>query len=103
MGLCRRRPLACGASLRSSKEATLDRRARPPSGRAARRLRVLLARKQRLEEQCTRAANELAVAALDICEGEGASRRLVAEALGVGTSTVQGWVNRGRQVRRGER
>ena len=69
--------------------------------RDAERLRTLLARRRELERGWGAISDELALAVLDICEREGVSRSQVARALGVGTSTVQGWVNRGRQLRAG--
>jgi transposase len=45
------------------------------------------------------ALDKLVLEALRASEEEGASRAEIAEALGVGTSTVQGWVRRGRQIR----
>ena len=62
-----------------------------------RQLRRLLERRRRLDAQCEDAINALALATFEASE-QGASRLDVARALGVGTSTVQGWVNRGRQL-----
>jgi len=59
-------------------------------------LRRLLARRRQLEKACTAAADDLMIATLEVCEREGVSRARVAKALGVGTSTVQGWVQRAR-------
>lgn len=70
----------------------------PPTARTVRKLQALLNRRRRLEIQCALVADELAVATLRASEEEGASRQQIAQALGVGTSTVQGWVDRGRQV-----
>jgi transposase len=61
-------------------------------------LQELLNRRRQLERESSAAADRLAVAALKASEDEGASRSEIAKALGVGTSTVQGWVNRGRQI-----
>jgi DNA-binding transcriptional regulator YiaG len=66
------------------------------SDRDAERLRALLARRRALEASCTAAADELARATKEICDRGGVSRGEVAAALGVGASTVQGWVRRGR-------
>lgn len=79
----------------------MGRKRRPaPPARTAKRLRTLFEKKQRADETARRAADELAAAVLRACEEEGATRAWVAEALGVGTSTVQGWVERGRQIAR---
>lgn len=78
--------------------ALVDRRA-SLSDRDAEQLRVLLERRREIERACTEAADELCLVTLRVCETEGVSRSQVARALGVGTSTVQGWVQRGRQVR----
>jgi len=61
----------------------------------AERLRELLVRRRQLERGSTEAAEALMRAVLEVCE-RGVSRSQVARALGVGTSTVQGWVQRGR-------
>jgi DNA-directed RNA polymerase specialized sigma24 family protein len=62
-----------------------------------RRLRSLLERKRRAEGARIEAGDALAVAVLAATK-QGASRREIARALGVGTTTVQEWVNRGRQL-----
>jgi transposase-like protein len=63
-----------------------------------RRLERLLARRRRLEAAHFAALDRLAVAALQASEN-GATRVAVARELGVGVSTVQGWVARGRVIR----
>jgi DNA-directed RNA polymerase specialized sigma24 family protein len=75
----------------------------PLPDQTKRRLQRLLERRRRLEDDCTAAADALADAARVACDEEGASRSAVAQALGVGTSTVQGWVNRGRQLAQNRR
>jgi DNA-binding transcriptional regulator YiaG len=62
------------------------------------RLRKLFERSRRLEASCREAKDELARAAREVSDVEGVSRSVVADALGVGTSTVQGWVVRGRRL-----
>jgi transposase len=62
-----------------------------------RKLQRLLEQRNQLETAWRQANDELGLTALKIAE-KGYSRTSVARALGVGTSTVQGWVNRGRQV-----
>jgi DNA-directed RNA polymerase specialized sigma24 family protein len=69
-----------------------------PSPTTARRIRVLLERRYRADADAEAAMDALAVAAVHACDEEGVSRGELARALGVGTSTVQGWVVRGRQV-----
>jgi DNA-binding transcriptional regulator YiaG len=68
------------------------------SNQDADELRALLARRRELERACTAAVDELCLATLRVSK-TGVSRSQVARALGVGTSTVQGWVQRGRAVR----
>ena len=67
--------------------------------KTARRLRSLLERKRRAEMANVKAGDELAAAIYTACEEQGASRREVATELNVGVTTVQDWVNRGRQLR----
>jgi DNA-directed RNA polymerase specialized sigma24 family protein len=67
--------------------------------RTERRLHTLLKRRLRLDAACLQALDELARVARQACDDDGASRSEVARALGVGTSTVQGWVVRGRLLR----
>ena len=69
------------------------------STRTERRLRLLLDRRRRLDAACIQAIDDLARAAVQACDEGGASRSEVAQALGVGTSTVHGWVMRGRHLR----
>jgi DNA-binding transcriptional regulator YiaG len=76
-------PQAVGGNLSSHDEA---------------RLRKLFERSQRLEASCREAKDELARAARKVSDDEGVSRSTLADALGVGTSTVQGWVVRGRRL-----
>jgi hypothetical protein len=68
------------------------------SSRTKGRLSTLFERSRRLEAACREAKDELARATREACDDEGASRTEVAGALGVGTSTVQGWVVRGRRL-----
>jgi transposase len=58
---------------------------------------MLLERKHRADAACREAADKLAVAALRASEA-GASRKGIADGIGVGTSTVQGWIRRARQL-----
>jgi DNA-binding NarL/FixJ family response regulator len=67
---------------------------------AVRRLHSLFERRRRLEAECERAADQLALAAQKACDVDGVSRKRIASELGVGISTVQGWVVRGRHVAR---
>jgi DNA-directed RNA polymerase specialized sigma24 family protein len=60
-------------------------------------LRALRELSRQRQGDWARAVDEFAVAVLRVSE-EGASRSQVARALGVSTSTVQSWVNRGKQV-----
>lgn len=76
----------------------MEGRGKQPSERTIARLRRLLEQKQRAETRTAEATDALARAARDACDKEGASRAQIAQALGVGTSTVQGWVQRGRQL-----
>lgn len=58
----------------------------------------LFERRRRKEAAYNKIVDKLALAAMRASDEEGASRSEVARALGVGTSTVQGWVKRGRLV-----
>ena len=71
---------------------------REPSERTVKRLRRLLERRRRADADVYEAADAVARAARDACDVEGVSRAELAKALGVGKSTVQGWVQRGRQL-----
>jgi DNA-binding transcriptional regulator YiaG len=73
-----------------------------PSGQAVAQLMELLERRGATYAANETATDELALAALEISEAEGVSRRQLAAALGVGPSTVQGWVKRGERLRRGQ-
>jgi hypothetical protein len=73
---------------------------KPLSNDTVQRLRALLERQRQFESQFRAATDELYAAVLEVCENEGASRAGVAQALEVGTSTVQGWIVRGRQLAR---
>jgi len=72
--------------------------ARQLTERTAKRLERLYVRRQRLERECVQAADELALHTQRASDLEGATRAEIAALLGVGTSTVQGWVERGRQL-----
>lgn len=76
-------------------------RPKPPDPDPAtiRRLRRLYEARQRAEADALQAADELAVAAAEACDVEHVTRRQLADALGAGVSTVQGWVTHGRQLR----
>jgi ribosome-binding protein aMBF1 (putative translation factor) len=69
-----------------------------PSAETVQNLRALLERRRQRKDDWEQAVDELGVAVLRACEDEGASRSQLARALGVSRSTVQGWVDRGRQV-----
>jgi predicted DNA-binding protein (UPF0251 family) len=69
-----------------------------PSAETVERLRALLERRRQRKGDWEQAVDELGVAVLRTCEDEGVSRSQLARALGVSRSTVQGWVDRGRQV-----
>lgn len=71
----------------------------PPPARTARRLETLFTRKQAADVKARAAQDELALAAVKACDEDGASRSWVAQHLGVGVSTVQGWVRHGRRLR----
>jgi DNA-directed RNA polymerase specialized sigma24 family protein len=73
----------------------------PLSPQTVSKLQALLARRRRLEADHERTADELFLETLRASEVERASRTEIARALGVGTSTVQGWVVRGRRLRDG--
>jgi transposase len=62
-------------------------------------LRRILDRRALAYERCRAADDALAQAILDVREREGTSVRALAEALGVGGSTVQDWTRRARQER----
>ena len=66
------------------------------SDASAETLRLLFDRKRRAEEASEAATAQLVAAVLRATE-EGASRREIAAALGVGSSTVQGWITRNRE------
>ena len=67
--------------------------------KTVRRLRSLLERKRRADKTSAETAEEFALAIYVACEEQGASRREVGRALGIGKTTVQDWVDRGRQRR----
>jgi DNA-directed RNA polymerase specialized sigma24 family protein len=77
---------------------------RPPrlTKRSARRLATLRARQNKLEADWYRVADELARSTLSVMEEEGATLNEIAEALEVGTSTVHGWTERARVLRKQE-
>ena len=82
----------------------MNRHPKPPDEATVKRLQTLLERRKRADHAASEAADRLYVAAFNACEVEPkASREEVAKALGVGKSTVQGWVNRGRQLRSPDR
>jgi len=62
-------------------------------------LRDLLLQRQLLAQALVEADTKLALAALRITEEEHVTRRKLAHDLGVGISTVQGWIDRGRRLR----
>ena len=64
----------------------------------ARRLSALLERRNRIEAKLRQIGDEIALLAWDACD-QGTSRAEVARELGVGKTTMQGWVNRGRQLK----
>lgn len=70
-----------------------------PSPAALRRLRRLLDKRNEKAARLRAVEDELALAVLEIREAEGLTVRALAEALGVGRSTVQDWTRRGRQLR----
>jgi DNA-binding transcriptional regulator YiaG len=70
-----------------------------PSPDALRRLRRLLARRNEKAQVLREIDDELALAVLEVREAERVTVRALAEALGVGRSTVQDWTRRGRQLR----
>jgi transposase len=69
----------------------------PLPARTKRRLQLLFDRRRRLEAACRAAADDLCLAVHQASEA-GATRSEIASLLGVGVSTVQGWVERGRRV-----
>lgn len=77
----------------------VGRKRSEPAPATAERLRDLFERKQQADLKQRAAAVEFAVAVYEACELEGASRRGVAEAVGIGASTVHDWVRRGRRLR----
>jgi DNA-binding transcriptional regulator YiaG len=72
-------------------------RGKEPSAQTLERLRALLERRRQRQGDVEAAGDELGVAMLRASE-KGVSRSQLATALGMSTSTVQGWVDRGRQV-----
>jgi DNA-directed RNA polymerase specialized sigma24 family protein len=71
---------------------------REPSPVMTRRL-VMLHRRHLRAVQAEQAAKDaLALAAFEACEREGASRRGIARILGVGSTTVNDWIERGRRL-----
>ena len=62
-------------------------------------LRDLFEQRRLLAEALADADAQLALAALRITEEEGVTRRQLAEDLGVGSSTVQDWIDRARRLR----
>lgn len=76
------------------------KRQRPaPDAATVERLRKLLEVRRRADSDATRAMDELFTAAAEACDVKGLSVRQVADALEVGSTTVQGWVVRGRVLR----
>jgi DNA-directed RNA polymerase specialized sigma24 family protein len=65
--------------------------------RTKQKLERLHKRRLRLEASCTKAADDLCVAVFQASERR-VTRKEIAELLGVGTSTVQGWVERGKRA-----
>jgi transposase-like protein len=76
------------------------RKPQPLAERTARRLHRLYERKQSSEVARRRAFDEFVLAILDAAEQEGASVREIGKALGCPHNTVQGWVEKARQIRR---
>jgi len=73
---------------------------RPLTDRELRRLRSLHEAREQAHADARRLAEELEDLALSCCE-TGSSVRVVAEALGVGFSTVHGWTRNARRRRDG--
>lgn len=70
-----------------------------PKAASVRRLQSLLRRTLECEARCETLRDQRARAVLDVLEDEDVSRRVLADALGVSSSAVQHWANRGRQLR----
>jgi len=71
----------------------------PPSAAALRRLRRLVAKRDAAYRKLHEIDAELFRAIADVRESESVSARVLAEALGVGRSTVHDWTQRGRRLR----
>src|SRR5262245_44450095 len=77
----------------------MGRPRQPPSEATVKRMRDIAERLGRTEHAAQQLRNDLYIAAYNACVVDGASREEVAREMGVGKTTVQGWVNRGRQLR----